>query len=256
MVLLLASACDRGPVGERAPKVMPTLPQRPVRPTTREAFLAELSPLPAETVRVVYEVRGPADTEGTLEVLLAPGGRRRENWRMRTATADGERVVEGSSIQTPDHAWQQTASGVHVSSVPLGRLADAFLALDDAQRDAVIATLRAFHVRARVNEPTQSVETIADTPCVRVEVASQRLCVWRSTGLPLAYEGGGFSLQAIRVESDVPLGASAFVVPDPPDGAAAAPFDPAPWLAALARGQAGPVAPWLHPGLRLPGPRV
>ena len=94
-------------------------------------------------------------------------------------------------------------------------------------------------------------ETIAGVECRVTRLASQDLCLWEATGLPLRYDGDAFELRAIRVELDPELGDRAFAIDDlpAPDGS----FDAEAALEALAHGSYGELGPWLHPGLRMPG---
>jgi hypothetical protein len=131
-------------------------------------------------------------------------------------------------------------------------LADAYLALDDSERLAVIEPLRRLRstlAQARADEPG-SEEQILDVPCHVTRVATTELCLWEATGLPLRYDSAGLRLRALNIDTDVDIGARAFEVPFEP--APVPGFDAAGALRRLARGDLGELVPLLHPGLRLP----
>jgi hypothetical protein len=258
LATLATLACDDpAPAGD-----MPLVPlgdaARPAEVAiTRDAFLAELSPLPSDALLVVYDVEGPGGLDGTLEVMLRPGGWRRENWSLALPVA-GDRVeLTGTTIQTPDAIYVDGPEGRDARRIGIGALADAWLDLDPDTQHAVIDGLRRMHERRTgARPPDASTETVLGLPCRAERIAAQDVCMWEAAGLPLRASGGGFHLEAIRVQLDPDLGATAFAIPADvtpvrdPD-----PVAPGAALVALAEGRPADIAAWLHPGLRLPGPR-
>jgi hypothetical protein len=227
-------------------------------PDTREAFLAELAPAIGRGVRVVYGVTGPAGLSGELELLAGAGAARRESWTVTRPASDGEpTVARGTVIQTPDVLWTAVESEPERrTAAPLGPLADAFARRDRPTRARIVASLRRWHAdleRARREHPGQTQE-IAGTSCLSLRIGTASLCVWEETGLPLAYDGAGFSITATRVETDVALDEATFAVPGgaTPDPAGLAGFDAERALDDLARGDYTGVSGMLAPGLRLP----
>lgn len=215
---------DRGPLPEDAPGV-----------------LRELSSVPTGAVVIVYDVVGPAGLSGTLEVLAADGGLRRDNWSLSLPLPDGVREIRGSAVVTPDTLWR--AEGEDAGVVEPGRLrpvADAIVALDPVTRIAVLTQIRSWRAeleQARAEDPGE-VDVIAGVPCVRVRAGGGEVCTWEEAGLPLRYDGSAFSIVATHVEQNAELGAHAF---DIPAMAARAPSmtivrDPGPQLAAIAAG--------------------
>lgn len=260
-VSLALFACDVDAIPEQH---TPVPPDRAAHPpfegsATRDAFLAELSPLPSPALLVVYDVQGPGGLEGTLEVMLRAGAWRRENWTLAMPVA-GDRVeLRGTTIQTPDAIYVEGPKGRNATQLGIGALADAWVALEPHMRDDVVVGLRRLHdrrARSRSGRVGAAEEVVLGLPCRPERIAAQDVCIWEATGLPLRASGGGFSLEAIRVQPDAPLGESAFVIPA---DVIPAP-DPDPLradeaLLALARGEPAEIGAWLHPGLRLPGPR-
>ncbi len=224
-------------------------------PTTAEGFLAEVSPLPASAVRVVYDVNGPTGLTGSLEVIVGRGGLRRENWSL-TVEVDGEPAAfAGSTVQTPRAIFSEGPQGESISPVGLGQLADAYVAADSATRARAVASLRRLHASVAVAdfESAPQTDELLGITCRRMRLASQDLCMWDATGLPLRYTGDTFALHAVRIELDPELTERAFQIatpaPRPDDG-----FDAKAALQALADGSYGVLGPWLHPGLRFPDP--
>jgi hypothetical protein len=219
-------------------------------PETAQAFVAELSPLPTDALLVVYDINGPGGMTGTLEVMLAAGARRRENWSL-SVWVDGSPVeLTGSTVQTADAIAVEGPAGRSVDRVPLGDLARAYLAADAQTQQRAVASLRALH--ARLGAPDEGTrEEILGVACRPMRVASQDLCMWDATGLPLRYQGDAFELRAVRIDLDPQLGEHAFSIEEalPP---ATEGWDAAAALRALAAGSYGELGPWLHPGLRLP----
>lgn len=227
-----------------------------VAPDSRETFLEVFAPLPADAIAVQYGVEGPAGLHGTLEILVRPGGERRESWALSLPLPDGEtRAIEGSAIQTADYGWVGEGDSLEVVRSPLGALADAYLALDAEGRARVIASVRAFRTRlaAAADRAAPPTEEILGVPCVPQRLAAQELCVWTPTGLPLRYQGTAFSLVALSIELSPSVPAGAFAVP--PAVRQAAPrveLDAARSLERLVAEDYAELGPLLHPGLRLP----
>jgi len=225
-------------------------------PADRTALLRELAPLPSESLLVVYEIEGPGGVTGNLEVLARPGGWRRENWTIHVPLGEeGSRQLDGSTVQTPDGVWIEGSDDPPAPS-PLGALAEAWLALPEGSRRAVIEQLRAHRqalAAARAAEGEAS-ERILDVPCHVTRVATIEMCLWEATGLPLRYASDGLRLRAVHIDDQANIGARAFEPPAPARAAGAVPgLDPVAVLAKAAAGDLAELAPWLHPGLRLPG---
>ncbi len=226
-------------------------------PQTREAFLAELAPMPFASVRIEYEVTGPGGMHGSLELLAAPGGYRREAWTLELPTAAGDPIpIEGSTIVTPDRSWTDAVDGTAlVRDVPLGPIADAYVKLPTEARIDVASTLRSFHTElaaARRARPGTRAEILGHD-CLVTRIAAHRLCVWEETGLPLQYTGAAFDVVARRIETDGPLPERAFELPAGGRRATEdAALDPAKSLERLAAGDVAELAVLLQPGLRPP----
>ncbi len=210
-------------------------------PATPEAVLAELAPLAGGAVVVVYDVIGPAGMTGSLEILAAAGGYRRDNWVIRLPLPDGPREIRGSAIQTPDASWR--AEGESVGAVEpgrLGALASAIVGLDPISRGAVIGEIQRFRdelALGRIEDPGER-DTVAGVPCVRVRAGGGEVCTWEEAGLPLRYDGAAFSIVASHIEHGAELGTHAFDIP--PDAARSPLAAPTPDLrSALAQVLAG-----------------
>lgn len=224
-------------------------------PSDRAAILRELAPLPSEALLVVYEVAGPGGVTGSLEVLARPGGYRRENWTIHVPLGEeGSRQLDGATVQTPDGVWIEGSDAAPTPS-PLGALAEAWLALPEGSQRAVVEQLRAHRhalaqARAAEAEPP---ERILDVPCHVTRVATIEMCLWEATGLPLRYASDGLRLRAIHIDERAGIGEHAFDPPGsvPADGTMAG-LDPTAVLVRAAEGDLAELAPWLHPGLRLP----
>jgi hypothetical protein len=227
-------------------------------PETRDAFLAELAPLPFDAVKIAYEVTGPGGLHGTLELLATPGGYRREAWKLELPTTAIEPIaIEGAAIHTPDRTWTDAVDGAAiVRDVPLGDIADAYLELPPASRAEVAATLRRFHAELaagrRARPGTRA--RVQDRDCLLTRVAAHRVCVWEETGLPLQYTGAAFDVVAQHVDVAPTVPRRAFELPP---GARRAtedvpPLDPTRTLERLAAGDVAELAILLQPGLRLP----
>lgn len=261
---LSLGACDRAPpispdrdeVLERMDDLLPRASSQGTSlPADREAILRELSPLTTEALAVVYAVEGPAGVVGSLEVLARPGGYRRENWTVQVPLgAEGTRQLMGSTIQTPDGVWIVGSAPTEFLPSPLGTLADAYLGLAEDERRLVVERLRARRElldRGRAEDPSVP-ERILDVPCHVTRVATIELCLWEATGLPLRYDSGGLRLRAIRIDDQAGIGEQAFELPFTPPKDGVEGFDAVAALRRMAEGNVAEVAPYLHPGLRLP----
>ena len=247
---------DVAPTSDLALLDMSTGAAATVVPDTREGFLAVLAPLPSDAVRVTYDVAGPGGLSGELEILLLPGGRRREAWLLELPLPDGAtHRIESSAVQTEDYAWVGTGGDLEIERSPLGALADAYLGLPQSERRAVVESLDSFRLRiasARKNVASPDRE-ILGVPCLATRLAAQDLCVWEETGLPLDYRGNAFSLRAREIVIDAPVPDDAFEVSAEVKREAPGPdMDPHESLRRLARQDYAELGPLLHPGLRLP----
>jgi hypothetical protein len=253
VTLLLASACDHIPgLADPAPPTEPTSLAAATLPSTStanapipadpRAILLELAPLPDQAVVIVYDVIGPAGMSGTLEVLAAEGGLRRDNWAITLPLPTGTREIRGSAVQTPTTSWR--AEGETAGIVEPARLhdvADAIAKLDPDERTKVITEIRKWQAElalARAEDPGER-DTVAGISCVRVRAGGGEVCTWEEAGLPLRYDGATFSIVASHVERGASLGVHAFDIPadaakSPLAAAAARPI--APELRAIAAG--------------------
>ncbi len=185
-------------------------------PVDAPGILAELAPIPDGAVVIVYDVIGPGGMSGTLEVLAAAGGYRRDNWTISLPLPDGPREIRGSAVQTPTSSWRAEGetSGV-VEPGRLGALADAIAKLDPALRIAVLTQLRSWQAEltlARAEDPGER-ENVAGIDCVRVRAGGGEVCTWEEAGLPMRYDGAAFSIVASHVERGAELGIHAFEIP-------------------------------------------
>lgn len=257
---LVTSCADASPVespesmAARVDDVLPVVvPAEAPLPEDRQEILRELSPLPTESLLVVYEVEGPGGLRGNLEVLARPGGLRRENWTLQVPLGDeGERRLAGSTIQTPEGVWIEGEPLESFTPSALGALADAYLTLDAEHRRAFVGQLRAFHAMLAAAREEDDVpgEVILGVPCHETRVANIRMCVWEATGLPLRYRGEGLTLRALNIDSQASIGDSAFALPFSPPSSGPAGFDATASLARFVEGELAELAPLLHPGLR------
>ncbi len=256
--LVLLVACADAPVEPREPMLeVPDAVEIDDLPPTRDAFLAELAPLPEGPVSVTYQVSGPGGMTGTLTVIAAEGARRREQWSLSLPVTGAEAVaIDGASIQTPDALWTDAAEGsAALQALPLGRLADAYLALDASTRAAVVEHVRGWHdevSRGREAHPG-AVDAVLGQACLRTRNAGQSLCVWEAAGLPLEYRSEVFMMVATEIRRGIELPSGTFDLPTGGQRATGAvdAFDPAASLKRLADGDLAEVASLLQPGLRV-----
>lgn len=267
--VVIGGACKGGaePTPDGSARPAPTAePLAAPIPRDRGGFLRELAPLPHGAVLVVYRLTGPGDLRGTLELIVKRGGLRRENWTVQIPVPGREpQSRRGTVIQTPDLVYSQVPTGAQGDEVaetlgrsPVGPLADAYAALDAARQDRVVAALRAWHrdlAGARGEHPGET-RTIAGRACLWTRVAAQSLCIWEEAGVPLYYEGGAFTVEAIRIDVNPQLAADAFEVatgdraPSPVPTELA--IDPTQALTKLEVGKYGAIALALAPGFRPP----
>lgn len=237
--LLFATACDLpsftdppAPSVAAAPATLPSVvaiarADLPI-PADPRGILLELAPLPDPAIVIVYDVVGPAGMSGTLEVLAAEGGMRRDNWTITLPLPDGPREIRGSAVRTPTTFWR--AEGETAGTIEPARLqdvADAIAKLDPDTRAKVIGEIREWQAElatARADDPGER-DTVADISCVRVRAGGGEVCTWEEAGLPLRYDGATFSIVASHVERGASLGVHAF---DIPADAAKSPLAPAP----------------------------
>jgi hypothetical protein len=230
-------------------------------PETRDEVLERVLPVPGGRVVVVYELVGEQGLSGSLEVLVASGGWRRENWVLRLPPAtDGAtpRETRGTTIQTPDGLWTGVGtSRVRGRAVALGRLAEELLARPPAQQREIFASIAAWREAlergsGRSGEPSREV---AGRRCAEIRVAAQRLCLWEATGLPLAYEGPALRATALRIDEGAALAGDAFAVGSTPATLdPGEPFDTGVLLDELAVGRWERLATLVQPGFRPPDP--
>lgn len=261
------SAADEGPLAVDQPTVEPDL----AIPQTVEEFLERLVPLPSPAIVVVYEVTGPGNMQGTLELSTKPGGWRKEAWTLRIPVPGAEgpggsavvTEVRGTVIQTPREIWTGIADQAgEVMPNPLASLGEAYLELSPTKRNDVLSALEGWYgklAEARTEAPGER-STIAGEDCLQTRVAAQNVCIWEAAGLPLAYEGAQFSLRAkeIRRPSSLPettferpaVAADAVEKPSPIE------LDPQAALGELANGDYAPLALVLTPGFRVPNART
>ncbi len=185
-------------------------------PSDRDGILAELAPLPASTIVIVYQATGPAGLHGTLESIATVGGFERQNWNLSLTLPDGVRAITGSVVRTPDELWRASGDDVgQVEAAPLGTVADAILRRSIEQRERIVAEIRAWRLeleQARDEAPGQR-ERIAGIECLRVRVGGGEVCTWEQARMPLRYGGSVFSLRATHVSTGDSIGASAFEIP-------------------------------------------
>ncbi len=239
--------------------------QAAAAPADGDAFLRALAPLPNdEPVKITYRIEGPGQLRGSLELIAAPGGSRREDWTLRLdadATAGGTEI-RSATIETADRIWTGLAGqpGELVTSPKKG-LAAAYNKRDPAAREqiaqgltkwrATLASLREQHP-GDVDKLELSGEQIA---CVRTRVAAQNLCLWEESGLFLRYESAQMKIVATVLERGVKLGPDAFSLPAEARSATlleAVPLDVEAVLDGLASGDFGPAAMLSTPVLNAP----
>jgi hypothetical protein len=222
-------------------------------PADRQAVLAELAPVPGGAVVIVYDIEGPAGIAGSLEVLVAQGGYRRDNWRVSLPLPEGAQEIRGSRLRTPELVWRGDGDDVgQTHAAPLGAIAAGIAELGAEQRAAVFDELRAWRselTRAREENPGTR-ERIADIECTRVRAGAGEVCTWEELGLPLRYDGAAFRVTARHIERGARLGPHAFEIPA---GAVATGSDDeaAPRLAAIVAGDRGEILRLLQPELEL-----
>jgi hypothetical protein len=262
-VLLAIAACDELP-SEPAmlatpPASMPApIPATPPAMIDAETILHELAPVPSGALVIVYDVDGPAGIHGTLETLVADGGRRRDNWQLSVPLPDGAREISGSRVRTPELRWHADGDDVgRMQPTSLATIAAAIAALDPVPRAKILAELqrwRAELAHARVENPGEH-EQIAGVECTRVRAGGGEVCTWEELGVPLRYAGPALRVVARHIEHGAVLGPHAFDIPAGAVVEAPAPDrDDAPRLAAILAGDRAAIVRLLRPELDpLPG---
>jgi hypothetical protein len=218
-------------------------------PDDRTEVLAELAPVPGGAVVIVYDIAGPAGISGSLELLIAEGGYRRDNWRVSLPLPDGTREIRGSRVHTPELLWRGDDDDDGYASVAqLGASAAAIAELAPESRARVIAEIRGWRrelARARAEDPGTQ-DRIADIACTRVRAGAGEVCSWEELGVPLRYQGVAFTVTARHVERGARLGPSAFEIPAGAVRVASADLNP-PRLAAIAAGDRAEILRLLRP---------
>ncbi|MEE9386038.1 MAG: hypothetical protein V3V08_21720 [Nannocystaceae bacterium] len=292
LLLLYPVACtlERAETAEQDATAAPS-PAR-AAPTTREGFLSELAPLPADTLIVVYRVSGPAGLSGTMELLARRGGYRRENWVVRLAPSSDEELippndqprdapqidapghtveVRSANIRTPEMVWsgREGRPGLR-QAAPWGDLALAYLQLGPNAQGRVTATLRRWHAdleTGRRESPGEN-DRVLDTDCTVIRSTGRSMCLWESAGIVLRHTSPELSLEATSIQRDVELGEHAFdrpreselpshlTVTSSSSSSSSSPsvpsFDAPDILRRLAQGRYGAVATLLAGGSPLP----
>jgi len=232
-------------------------------PSDEAGVLALLAPMPIgdapespdNAIELRYTITGPGGLAGEWVVLQKAGGWRSEAWTMKSNDA---LEVSGRTIATPRTLW--TSSGEQPgeqTTIQLGALADAWLALPSERRDAALLHLREWRdelAKSRLEQPGEG-ETIAGVRCVKMRIAAQNLCLWEEAGVLMRYEGAAFELQVSALDRNPSIPADAFELPARAKDAtpiAAEPIDAKALVEGLAEGKVAPIAALLAPGLRLP----
>lgn len=233
-------------------------------PSDAAEFLAALQPSSHGTVRVTYDVTGPAGMGGTLVVTQRPGGIRHETWALEIPLPSTElsesqmktHRLEGARIVTPDVVWTDAVDGAAVvRRAPLGELARAYEALDPGLQSLVMYRVRYWQdeMQRGRSEHAGEVELHLGRTCLLTRVASHRVCVWEDTGLTLSYAGEAFRVVATRIEVEVEVDDVLFEIPDGGQRAVddAQPLDGGQAIIRLASGDYADLAGWLRPSLQL-----
>jgi hypothetical protein len=186
-------------------------------PTTEAGFLAELVPLPegAEAIAVEYEITGPA-LVGEMTTTITAGGKRRDDWELRSTTSDTTLRAAGSTIVNPSRIWTASeGSGGELRQNPLAELAAAYMRLEPEARAGVVESIRAWHrllAEQRERERGRRAEVLG-VSCLQTRIAAQNVCMWEETGLLLRYEGSAFTIEAKKIDRDPKLEAGVFELP-------------------------------------------
>ncbi|MFV8751159.1 hypothetical protein ACNOYE_11495 [Nannocystaceae bacterium ST9] len=246
---------------------VPPLPETPAKPTSpadEVGVLALLAPVPVAqhpespngSIELRYQITGPGGLTGELVVIQKAGGWRSERWTM--TGGEGQLAVAGQTIATPRKLWTATGDQPgEITSVQLGALADAWLALTPARRDLALEHLRAWRndlAKSRLEQPGES-ETIQGIRCIKMRIAAQNLCMWEEAGLLMRYEGAAFELLVTAVTLNPTIPADAFELPKRAEAAKvieSEAVDAKALIEGLADGKVGPVAALLGSGARMP----
>jgi hypothetical protein len=235
-------ACDPKPIAKPiAPPPFEFEPATLPRAIDTAAVLHELAPVPSGALVIVYDIEGPAGIRGTLEILLADGGRRRDNWHVTIPLEDGAREITGSRVRTPELHWHADGDAVgRVQPSTLAATASAIAALDPIARDRVLDELARWK---------------SELAIARARAGGGEVCTWEELGVPLRYAGPAFRVVARHIETGATLGPHAFDVPaDAIVDAPAPPQPDAPQLSAILAGDRAAIVRLLRPELDpLPG---
>ncbi len=199
----------------------PSKPESSPIPTTEAGFLAELIPLPdgGEAIEITYAVTGPA-LEGEMTVLIGEGGRKREQWELRTTGADLRSA--GLAIVNANQIWHAPEGQPgELRKNHLGGLAKAWSELDENKRAAVVTAIRDWQAmleKRRAEVPGDQTK-ILGASCLQTRIAAQNLCMWEAVGVFLRYEGSAFTIEATQIDRAPKLPADAFELP--PEASAA-----------------------------------
>lgn len=246
---------ETGPVAESGETSARALP------TSEDAFLARLLPLPddAEAIHVRYRVEGTF-AEGTFEVTLRPGGYRHDRWVIEWAGADEDEpfVSRGASITTPEWTWTGLEGQPgELQPRQLRAIAAAWMDLDDARKQAAAESVDRWHAilaEQRGSHPGERA-TVQGVSCLQTRIAAQNLCLWEEAGVFLRYDGAMFDIEAESIDRAPEIAEDTFTLPPAASGATKLPseaaIDPDALLAALEAGTYEAMAALLVPELGL-----
>ena len=254
------AACAQPPAESSEPELaIPDAVEIDYYPASQEALFAEFAPLPGGPVAVDYALRGPGGMQGTMTVIVAEGARRSETWTLRMPMVDSRPMeIRGAAIQTAATAWTYAAEGsAERVPLPLGRIGDAFFALDVRTQHAIIDSVRSWHAEVEHGRALHpgTLDVVAGTSCLRTVTAGQSLCVWERTGLPLEYRSEAFTVVATEVRTGVAVNDATFQIPSgtPVKADALQTFDVGASLERLAGGDLAELPGLLQPRLRIAG---
>ena len=214
-------------------------------PQSRQEFVDLLQPLPDQALSVTYEIRGAGGLTGELEVTVQRGGLRREEWTVSVPIGADERVqVSGQTVRNLDRVWSVSqGQDMILARSPVGALASAYMGLPPGEREQVATAVRSWHaeVRRASTDASQDRESVAGQPCQPLHIATQSVCLWEQTGLPLSYGAHQFELRATAIDRNPTVTPSTFTLPpgsvDAPLAAGLAGFSPEDALAQLREGE-------------------
>lgn len=231
--------------------------------TGAQQLLSELFPLPSPQMVVVYQLEGKVGLGGTLELLLAEGGYRRENWTLTSELEGHASQLRMTVIRRPDLLWTalDDEPGVIVT-LPFAQLAQDYLARPEHDKIKILAAVQQHTTTlqdARLKSPGERRE-VAGVSCLSIRAAAQNLCLWEEAGIALDYQGASFRLTAIKIDRTATLAADAFELPtqageairDKLD-AGVAELDVGAWLDRMAQGHHEAMLELGQPGFEIPG---